>query len=414
MAAGNGAILIRNARAITLARGPRPRRGAALRELSVIPRADVLVQNGRITRVVESGTESFSDVEHTVAAGGRVLMPGFVDCHTHACWAGDRLDEWELKLKGASYLDILAAGGGIMSTVRAVRGASQQELQSTLATRLVRFLQGGTTTVEVKSGYGLSTADELKMLRATRDAAQGWKGTVVQTALLGHAIDERVPNFVDEVITGTLPAVVGEFPGIAVDAFWEKSAWSLVDTVALLTGAQRLGCPIRVHADQFNSLGMLREATRLGARSVDHLEASTSDDLVALARSQTIGVGLPICGLHLDNRYPNLRALVDAGGTVAIATNCNPGSAPSTSMPLAIAAAVRHCGLTPAEALAAATLNAAAVLGLTDRGTIEEGQRADLVLLRDTDERALAYELGGNPIDLVICGGELVAGSGGA
>jgi imidazolonepropionase len=406
-------LLIRDARAVTLNRGTRPRRGAELRELSVIPRADVLVEDGRITRVVEAGSEDFGEVGFVAAANGRVLMPGFVDCHTHACWAGSRIDEWELKLKGAGYLEILAAGGGIMSTVRAVRSASQEELEATLAPRLERFLRGGTTTVEVKSGYGLTAAHELKMLRAARAAARQWAGTLVQTALLGHAVDEGEPRFVEQTITQTLPAVVGEFPGIAVDAFCEKAAWSLLDTVALLTAARRLGCPARVHADQFNSLGMLREAIRLGARSVDHLEASTADDLAALAQSQTLGVGLPICGLHLDGRYANLRALVDAGGAVAIATNCNPGSAPSSSMPLAIAAAVRSCGLTPSEAIAAATINGAAVLGLTDRGTIEEGQRADLILLRHTDERALAYEIGGNPIDLVICGGEVVAGSGG-
>jgi imidazolonepropionase len=163
-----------------------------------------------------------------------------------------------------------------------------------------------------------------------------------------------------------------------------------------------------VHADQFNSLGMLREAARLGADSVDHLEATTPEDLNALAGSSTFGVALPICGMHLDNRYANARAFVDAGGAVSIATNCNPGSAPTTSMPLAIAAAVRHCGLTPAEAIAASTVNAASVLALSDRGVIAPGMRADLILLRHTNERMLAYEMGGNPVETVICAGRIL------
>jgi imidazolonepropionase len=168
-----------------------------------------------------------------------------------------------------------------------------------------------------------------------------------------------------------------------------------------------LGCPVRCHVDQFNALGMLRRCIEMGARSVDHLEASTPEDLALLAHSKTIGVGLPVCGMHMDGRYADLRAVVEAGGAVAIATNSNPGSAPTTSMPLAIAAAVRHCGLTPAQAIGAATVNGAAVLGLGDRGVIAHNARADLILLSHKDERALAYELGGNPVDLVVTGGRV-------
>jgi imidazolonepropionase len=409
MAAGgeSSRVLIRNARALTMAGGLGPRRGRHLRELAIIPRADVLIEGGVIAQVGTAGSLSVTRPNSVIEAEGRVLMPGFVDCHTHACWAGSRLDEWEQKLAGASYLDILAAGGGIMSTVRAVRAATQMELQGLLAARLNDFLRQGTTTVEVKSGYGLTTEHELKMLRATRDAAKNWPGTVVQTALLGHAIDDQDPQFVRTVVEETLPAVLAEFPGIPVDAFCEKAAWSLSDTVALLERAAKAGCLTRVHADQFNSMGMVAAAVRLKARSVDHLEATTPDDLKVLAQSQAIGVGLPMCGLHLDGRYANLRALVDAGGAAAIATNCNPGSAPSASMPLAIAAAVRHCGLSPREAIAAATVNAAAVLGLADRGRIEPGLRADMILLRHTDERSLAYELGGNHVHMVLCGGRI-------
>jgi imidazolonepropionase len=401
-------LLIHNARILTLAQGGRPRRGCALRELGVIPVGDVLIEGTRIAEVTESLARRQRRADQEIDARGRVLMPAFVDCHTHACWAGDRLCEWEQRLKGASYLDILKAGGGIMSTVRAVRRATQEELEMLLLSRLAQFFKGGTTTLEIKSGYGLTTHDELKMLRAIRSAAANWPGTIVPTALLGHAMDDEDPRQVDRVINETLPEVHGEFPGVAVDAFCEQGAWSLQDTTDLLSAARTMGMPVRVHADQFNSLGMVAEAVRLNAVSVDHLEASRPEDLKLLAASSTFGVALPMCGMHLDGRYANGRAFVDMGGAMAIATNCNPGSAPSTSMPLAIASAVRHCGLTPAEAISTATVNAACVLGLHDRGTIAPGQRADLILLSHHDERMLAYEMGGNPVDAVVCAGQVV------
>lgn len=388
-------------------------RGARVMSLDgsvgAIDGADVAIEDGRIASVGVG--LAVPDGANVIEARGRVLMPGFVDCHTHACWAGDRLDEWTKRLAGVPYLDILRGGGGIMSTVRAVRAATQEQLTDGLVERLDRMLAGGTTTAEVKSGYGLTTEDELKMLRAIAGARASWSGTLIATALLGHAIDAAESGFVDRVIRETLPAVSAEFPGITVDAFCEQGAWSLADTVRLMEAARERGHPVRVHADQFNSLGMTPEAIRLGAVSVDHLEASTEADVAALAASRTFAVGLPLCGLHMaDGRFANLRKLTDAGAKVAIATNFNPGSAPSGSMALAIGAAVRYCGLTPHEAIAAATAVPAELLARTgaiaaDRGAIRVGARADLILLRHHDERALAYELGEDSIDLVICDG---------
>lgn len=402
-------LLIRNARVLTLA-GPRPRRGKALGDLGVLPSADVLIDGARITTVTPSSPSHRLTVSSTqvIDAAGRVLMPSFIDCHTHACWAGDRLDEWEMKRRGATYLDILVAGGGIMSTVRAVRAAPEEQLAANLRARLGVMLREGTTTVEIKSGYGLTTRDELKMLRVIRAAAAAWPGTVVATALLGHAIDPEQPDFVRRTIDETLPAVHAEFPGIAVDAYCEKGAWTLRDCLELFDRAAALGHPIRVHADQFNSLGMTRAAAERGFRSVDHLEATAPEDLARLAASETLGVMLPGSGFHLDGGYAAARPFVDAGGALAIATNCNPGSSPTSSMPMIVALAVRKLGLTPGEAIAAATANAAVVLGLTDRGGIEPGRRADLVLLRHKDERMLGFEFGGDPVDAVICGGRIV------
>ena len=258
--------------------------------------------------------------------------------------------------------------------------------------------------------FGLNLEAELNMLHAIRRAARGWPGTVQPTALLGHAFEGELAGYVRMVRREMLPAVAKDFPGIPIDAFCERGAWTVEACVQLFKQARRHH-PLRVHADQFNSFGMIAEAVRLGARSVDHLEASTDADLALLAQSRTFGVILPVTGFHTDGRYARARRFVDAGGLLALATNCNPGSAPSHSMPFAIALAVRGCGLTPAEAIVAATVNAAALLGFADRGTIVAGQRADLILLRHRDERLLAYELGGNPVDAVICGGKLVAGA---
>ncbi|HND62209.1 MAG TPA: imidazolonepropionase [Opitutaceae bacterium] len=401
-------LLIRNARLLTLASseaGARPRRGKALGDLGIIPHGEVLVVDDRIAAVGEK-VEAPADAE-VIDANGRVLLPGFVDCHTHACWAGDRLAEWEQKLRGVPYLEILKQGGGIHSTVRAVREATQKQLASGLRDRLQAMLREGTTTVEVKSGYGLSTEAELKMLRAIRRAASEWGGTVVPTALLGHAFEGELEDYARMVVKEMLPEISREFPDVAVDAFCEQNAWSVEACVKLFEKARKHH-PIRVHTDQFTSLGMLPEAIRMFARSADHLEAATKKDLVALAASETIGVILPATGFHTDQRYARAGFFVDQGGAVALATNCNPGTAPTHSMPLAIALAVRFCGLTPAEAIVAATVNAAAVLGLSDRGRIEAGLRADLILLHHKDERQLAYELGGNPVELVICGGRKV------
>lgn len=399
-----GSLLIRNARVLTLAGRPIPRRGPDASELGALDQCDVLVTDGRIERVAH-GVDKVAD--RIIKANGRVLMPAFIDCHTHACYAGDRLDEWELKQRGATYLEILQSGGGIMSTVRAVRSATREQLASSLLTRLNAMLAEGTTACEVKSGYGLSTEHELKMLHAISDAAKRWKGRLRLTACIAHAKCPDTPDFVDRTINETLPAIHESFPDCTIDGYCEDGAWSRDETVRLFEAAADLGHPLRIHADQFNELGMLDAAVKLGARSVDHLEATSADPLRRLAQSPTMGVMLPCSGFHVDDRYADGRAFVDAGGALAIATNCNPGSAPSLSIPMAISLAVRHLRVTAAEAIIATTVNAAHLLGYEDIGTIERGQRADLVMLRHTDERQLGYEFGGAHADLVVCNGNI-------
>jgi imidazolonepropionase len=405
-------LTIRNARILTLA-GPAPRRGATHSDLGLINCGHVVISGGQIESVGPGDPPAERGSDHrTIDARGRVVMPGFVDAHTHACWAGDRLDEWELKQRGASYLDILKTGGGIMATVRATRAASQEELAGLLVQRLRAALRCGTTTVEVKSGYGLNTEDELKMLRAIRDADRSLPMTVVPTACIGHAIDPQHPGgsegFVKQVIEHTLPAVHRDFPGVALDAYCEQGAWSLEQTARLFEAAAALGHPLRVHADQFNQLGMTRWAVEHRVLSVDHLEATDSRVLGDLARSDVYGVMLPCSGFHVDGRYADGRTLLDGGGRLVLGSNYNPGSSPCHSMPMAVALAVRHLGVTAAEAVSACTVNGACLLGFEDRGVVAAGRRADLILLRHQDERQLGYEFGGDPVDLVVCGGEPV------
>jgi imidazolonepropionase len=407
-------LLIRRARVLTLAQpaatspaGPvRPRRGPALRELGVMPKGDVLTEGDKIVAVapelpIPPGAE-------VIDAEGRVLMPGFVDCHTHACQAGDRLDEWEKELAGIQPAELEKAGGGLPATIRAVRAATRKQLAAGLRTRLDALLRGGTTTVEVKSGLGLNSEAERKILGAIQRAASEWPGTVVPVATLGHAVEGDVASFTRLVVREVLPEVWHEFPGLAVDARCAADAWPAEACVRLLDRARKHGLPIRVSADQFVSTGMIPEALALHARSVDHLENASKADLLALAASDTFAVMCPAASFHVGNRHARAGFFADNGGLLALASDYGPVTSPIHSMPFVIALAVRHAGLTVAEAIVASTVNAAAVLGLDDRGVIEPGRRADLVLLRHTDERQLAHEVGDNPVAHVVCAGRTV------
>ncbi|MGQ0627246.1 MAG: amidohydrolase family protein [Phycisphaerales bacterium] len=372
---------------------------------------DVRLEGGRITAVVGAGRGGGGA---TIDARGRVLVAGFVDGHTHACYhdpdGSHRLNEWDQKRAGATYLEILGQGGGIMASVRRAREATVEELAEQLLARLGVMLRHGTTTVEVKSGYGLTPSDEIKMLRAIAMAARGFEGTVRATALLGHAIDPDVPRerFIASMTGEALDRVHAEFgTEVTIDAFCEKGAWTLDECGRLFERAMALGHPVRVHADQFTSMGMVAWAIERGVLSIDHLEATTEGDHARIAASAVYPVGLPVCGLHVDGRYANLRGHQRA----CIASNHNPGSAPCLSMPLVIALAVRGCGIDAAAALRGATLNPARMLGFVDRGYVGVGARADVVLLRHRDARGLAFSMGENPCDVVVCGGKVVTGS---
>jgi len=367
------------------------------------------IEDGRIIGSGSGTPEENMLADVVLDLDGRLVMPAWIDCHTHACWAGSRLEEWADQLAGTSYQEILSRGGGILSTVRAVRAETQSDLVSGLHRRIGRMQAFGAGTIEVKSGYGLTTEAEVKMLRAVHAVSLDADAQVVGTFLGAHAIDPQQPDFVDHMIEDTLPAVVEEFPGITCDAFLETGAWSLSDTRRLFERAADLGCPLRLHTDQFTSLGGVPMAVDLAARSVDHLEAISDVDIDVLAQSDTIGVLLPASGFHLDQRFAPGRQLIDAGAAIAVATNCNPGSAPTPSMPLTLALACRRCGLQPAEAITAATWNAACVLGLADEvGSLEVGKRADIQVIDEQDHRAIGWEFGAVPPPIILLRGQPV------
>ncbi|MDA0802463.1 MAG: imidazolonepropionase [Planctomycetota bacterium] len=391
-----------NARIVTM----RPmdlgvRRGTQLCDLGTIPRGFVAIDHGTITECTAGDPPAGM---RSIDLQGRTILPGWVDCHTHACWAGDRSNEWARKLSGVPYLEILASGGGIMSTVRSVRAATAEHLTALLVRRLHRMLALGTVACEVKTGYGLSVDAESKMLRSILSAGTSMPGMpVIPTYLGAHALDPEHPDWVRECIDRALPAAARAVPGISCDLFCEKGAWSVDDSLRLLERAAGLGCPLRVHTDQFTSTGLVPHAVRMRAKSIDHLEASTDDDLRCVAESGTIGVGLPASPFALSTPYMRGRAFIDMGGAIAIASNWNPGSAPTPSVAFAAALAVRHMGLTPEEAITAATWNAAHLLGLeSDTGALHVGKAARLQVVDAPDERACVLELAGGAPALVV------------
>ncbi len=341
---------------------------------------------------------------------GRWMTPGLIDCHTHLVFAGERAREFEMRLKGASYEEIARAGGGIVSTVTATRAASEDELFAAARPRLDAFLREGVTTIEIKSGYGLDTASELKMLRVARRLGAEAPVSVSASFLGAHALPPeyagRQGDYVDLVCAEMLPAVARSGLADAVDAFCETIAFTADETARIFTAAAALGLKVKLHADQLSDLGGAGLAARFGALSADHLEYTSLDSVRAMAASGTVAVLLPGANYFLRERQaPPVAAFRDAGVPIAIASNCNPGSAPVLSLLLMMSMATTLFRLTPEEALAGVTRNAARALGLDDRGILAVGKRADLALWDIAHPAELAYWIGHNPCDAVVQGG---------
>ncbi len=364
---------------------------------------------------------------------GKVVCPGFVDPHTHVVWAGERAAEFEQRVCGATYMEIMAAGGGIMSTVRTTRAATLAQLVAETRPRLDRMLAHGSTTVEVKTGYGLTTASELKMLEAIAALDADHPITLVPTFLGAHAIPAEYKDdpdgYVDLVVEEMLPAVKAQFsiPNslsalpfdichlsfvIFCDVFCEEGVFSLAQTRRILKAARALGFGLKVHADEFKPLGGTSLAVELGAISADHLVCTLPEEIKRLGRSDTVAVPLPATPFGLAHHdYTPAQAILNAGGILALATDCNPGTAWCESVPFIIALACRYLHLTPAQALVAATLNAAHAVGLGNEvGSLTVGRAADILVLNLPDYRHLGYRFGTNPVETVVKAGRIVVG----
>lgn len=384
-----------------------PRRGAAMRELQIIEDAAVEIDTGMITWVGPY-SEWSGEAEEERDMGGAAMVPGLVDPHTHCLWAGDRLGDFEARAAGVSYERILAAGGGIRSTVRDTAAASVLELIGLTRPRVARLVEGGATTVEIKSGYGLDPEAELRSLEAICTIRDRAKVRIVPTLLihLPPAAGEERPTYLRMVTDELILKVAERKLATAVDVFIEREAWHPEEAAAIFRAADAAGLKVKAHADQFHAIGGVEVALEHKALSVDHLEASGPGQIAAIAASNTVATLLPGVTLHLGIGAAPGRALIDAGAIVAVATDLNPGSSPIYSTQHALALSVRLNGLTPAEALVAATVNAATALGLEDRGAIVVGARADLVMLEDPDWRCIAYGIGASPVARVFIAGE--------
>jgi imidazolonepropionase len=399
-----GKLLIRDlAQAVSPAGTEAPLRGRdAMRAVDIVEDAFVLCDEGRIASVGRmSDLQPLQEDVEELDGSGCAAIPGLIDCHTHAVFAGSRAQEFELRSGGATYEELHAAGGGILSTVRATRAAGEDGLHDALALHRAWMLASGTTTFEAKSGYGLDHDTELAMLRVVRDAGG------VPTWLGAHAVP---PEFrgADAYLDFALAEVLPEAAKLAeaADVFVERGAFDAAQARRYLEACRDAGLRLRLHADQFTEAGGVSLAIELDAVSVDHLEATGDEGARDLARSDVAGVLLPVAAFFLGRPMPPARTLLDEGAIVALATDFNPGSALCESLPLVCGVACTQMHMSPAEALAACTVNAAHVLGRADRvGRLASGYAADIVLLDASDWRYLAYHLGGNHIAQVIQGG---------
>jgi imidazolonepropionase len=423
-------LIIHSANQVLTLAGDVPRRGATQGDLAIIRDGAVAIGGEKIVAVGDTlDVLALADGRtRKIDAHGKIVLPGFVDAHTHAVFANDRADEFEMRLQGASYLDIQKAGGGIMSTVRATRAAALDDLVAQSRARLDRILTHGTTTAEVKTGYGLEIAAELKMLDAIAALAAEHALDLVPTFLGAHVVPEefkgREEEYVTLVVEEMLPALDARRktegikypasifqPPSFCDVFCDDGAFTLAQTRRILTRAQALGFGLRVHADEFANLGAAALAAELGAASADHLMVTRRGEMRALAQANVVAVLLPgtTFGLGKTN-FADGRAFIGENVPVALGSDLNPGTCWCESMPFILALACRYIKLTPGEAIVAATLNAAYSLGFADQvGSLAAGKFADVLIADVPDYRHLTYRFGGNPIETVIKRGRICA-----
>ena len=402
----------------------KPLRGQDLAHLGIIADGAIAVSDGKIVAVGETAViQQQYQAQTSIDATGKAVCPGFVDPHTHTVYGGDRAHEFEMRIQGATYVEIMAAGGGIVSTMQHTREATVEQLVTSARKRLDEMLQLGTTTVEIKTGYGLDLATELKMLDVIATLDQTHPCDLVPTFLGAHTLPpefkENPEGYVALVIEEMIPAVANWYQNshfaqnnipMFIDVFCEDHAFTLDQSRRILQAGIDAGLQAKIHADQFTDLGSVPMAIELGAISVDHLDVTSDEVIQLLAKSDTIATPLPAVNFNLGmTNYANARGMVDAGAIVALSTDINPGSAPCLSMPMVMAIACRFQKLLPAEALNASTINAAHAIGLGHQlGSLEVGKQADILILKEADYRHLAYFFGHNPVETVIKAGHCV------
>jgi len=398
-------------------RGPVPRRGRALADLEIVRDGALLVRDDRIAAVgPRRRIEQLREARRAqkLDLGGRVVLPGFVDAHTHLVFPASRADEYEQRISGKSYEEIARKGGGIRATVAALRRASPAALRQTALQRLRAFAEHGTTTIEAKSGYGLDWESELKILELVRELHQEQPVDIVATFLGAHVVPPefqgRPDAFVNLLVERWIPAVATAGLAPFCDAYCDRGAFTLRQARRVLKAARACGLVPRIHAEQFTRTGATRLAIELEAASADHLDKVSSKDIAALALSNVVCTLLPGCSFHLgSSRYAPARALIDEGAIVALATDFNPGTSPTLSMPMILSLACSQMRMTPAEAIAAATINPAYSLRWHDRvGSLQVGKYADLAAFDVADYREIPYYFGMNLCSLTMKRGAVI------
>ncbi len=401
---------------VTLRSGGKPfKTGREMQDIGVLENASVLIENGVITWIGSASDFSNTLVPDadTIDGSSYVALPGFVDSHTHAVFGGSRENEFALRSAGKTYQEIAAQGGGILSTVHATRAATKKELKKAASKRLDAMMSQGTTAVEIKSGYALNEEGEITMLEAITELADEHFMTIRSTFLGAHAVPpefkDRRNEYIELLCNRMIPHIAKRKLAEFCDVFCEVGYFSVDESRRILEQARVNGLGLKLHSDEFSSIGGTHLATELGALSVDHLEHVSDDAIAGLRRGKTVAVLLPGVSFFLRNPYAPARKLIDAGIPVAIASDFNPGSCMSFSMPLMMTIACTQMSMTPEEAITAATLNGAAAMGISDQvGSIEIGKRADIVLYDIPNYRYLAYHFGTNLAAKIIKNGTIL------
>lgn len=410
-------LLVKNCGHILTMKGKAPKRGEEMSNLGVLKDAFIACEGDRIVKVGKMGNlkkfmGNVSAKTRVIDAAGKVLMPGLIDCHTHLVFAGNRAKEFEQKLLGKSYLEILEEGGGILNTVKVTRKATKKKLLEKTLVELKGFVKLGVTTVEAKTGYGLDLKNELKILEVIKEAADKQPIRLVSTFLGAHAVPAEFHGEARAYLRFLMEKVLPKIQGMAefVDIFCEKKAFSLWQSKRYLKFAKRMGFKLKIHGEQINRLGACRMAAKLGAISCDHCDNLSDRDVRKLAKYDTVAVLLPLVRLFLhEESCADGRKMIDAGVPVAVATDFNPGSAPSKNIFLAMLLACLEMELTVPEVLTAVTINAACALGRGHEiGSLEVGKMADMIILDLHDYAEIPYWFDGNLVEKVIIGGKVI------